>query len=202
MENKVQFNLKNVHYATMKDEGGYNTPKPVPGAVSLTLTPSGDTSTFYADGLAYYVSATNNGYTGSIEMARFTDEMMQDVYKWLMDESKVLTESALVEVAPIALLFEIDGDKDQSLFVLYNVTLGRPTVNGSTNTQTKDVKTQTADVTAAPLADGKVFARTTHQTASAIKADWFKHVYTGVVAGDAAAMSLSNEQVEVQADDQ
>lgn len=179
MENKVQFNLKNVHYAMLTDGGAYDTPKAVPGAVSLTLTPAGDTSTFYADGLAYYVSVANNGYTGSLEMARFTDEMVKDVFGFTEDANKVLTESNLTEAHPIALLFEIDGDVDKSLYCLYNVTMVRPNINGATSTATKDVQTQTADITAAPLASGKIFARTTGATPEATKNNWFKSVYTG-----------------------
>ena len=54
-ENKVMFNLCNVHYA-VKTDAGYLTPVKVPGAVSLSLEAQGDEEKFYADGIAYYVS--------------------------------------------------------------------------------------------------------------------------------------------------
>ena len=65
-ENKVQFNLKNVHYAilTPGDIPAWSTPVKVPGAVTLTLDPSGDVTPFYADGVIFYNSVANNGYTG------------------------------------------------------------------------------------------------------------------------------------------
>ena len=59
-ENKVKFNLKNVHYAKMNiDEAGaitYETPVPIPGSVELSLDAKGDTTEFYADGMVYYLS--------------------------------------------------------------------------------------------------------------------------------------------------
>ena len=82
-ENKVQFNLKNVHYAilTPGDTPTWSAPVKVPGAVTLTLDPSGDVTPFYADGVIFYNSVANNGYTGTLEMAGFPDKMQQEVWK-------------------------------------------------------------------------------------------------------------------------
>ena len=63
-ENKVQFNIKNVHYAVQTVEGStvtYAQPEKVPGAVSLSLDAAGEITPFYADGIVYYASAANNG---------------------------------------------------------------------------------------------------------------------------------------------
>ena len=74
-DNKVKFGLKNVHYAvlTVGEDGAatYDTPVPIPGAVNLSLDAAGDTSTFYADNMAYFVTAANDGYSGTLEMAVF-----------------------------------------------------------------------------------------------------------------------------------
>ena len=87
-ENKVRFNLKNVHYSviteTVSTAGvvsySFATPVAVRGAVSLDLSQEGETSPFYADGIVFYRSISNNGYTGTLEMARFSDKMMQEVW--------------------------------------------------------------------------------------------------------------------------
>ena len=73
MGNKVKYNLKNVHAAklTRTEDGGYSyeTPRAIPGAVSISLDAEGDTSPFYADGIVYFRSVSNNGYSGDLEIA-------------------------------------------------------------------------------------------------------------------------------------
>ena len=73
MANKVIYNLKNVHAAKLtKGEDGsytYETPKAIPGAVSISLDAEGDSSPFYADGIVYFRSVSNNGYSGDLEIA-------------------------------------------------------------------------------------------------------------------------------------
>lgn len=179
-ENKVQFNIKNVHYAVQTVEGStvtYAQPVHVPGAVSLSLDAAGEITPFYADGIVYYASAANNGYEGDLEMARFPDQMLQDIWKQVMDANNVLLEKSNVEFANFALMFQIDGDLDNEYYLLYNCSGTRPGINATTNTDTKEPNTQTSTITAAPLADGRVMARTTSETAAEVKQAWFTAVY-------------------------
>ena len=184
-ENKVRFNLKNVHYAvlteTMTTSGmtySWATPVHVAGAVSLDLSPEGDTSPFYADGIVFYQSIANQGYSGSLEMARISDTMLKDVWGLTLGStSKVLTENANTNAKAFALLFEVDGDADEEYYCLYNVKGTRPNIGSQTNEESKDPQTQSSDITAIPLADGRILARTTANTPSATKTAWWTTVF-------------------------
>lgn len=180
-ENKVRFNLKSVHYAVLTVTGGtptWATPVAVPGAVTLTLDPVGEVTPFYADGITYYRSVGNNGYSGSLEMARYPDQMLQDIWGvTLGSTSKVLTENNSVEPKEFALLYQIDGDSDNEYYVLYACSGTRPGIGSTTNTDTKTPQTQTSNITAGPLASGAVMARTTADTPSATKSGWFSAVF-------------------------
>lgn len=179
-ENKVQFNLKNVHYAVLTpgDAPVWGKPVKVPGAVTLTLDPQGDVTPFYADGITYYQAIANNGYSGDLEMARYPEQMLQDVWgleKVAADE--VLLENAGVEPKSFALLYQIDGDADNQFYCLYNCSGTRPGIGGTTTTSTKEPQTQTSTISAVPLENGNVMARTTAQTPDTVRGAWFTKVY-------------------------
>ena len=180
-ENKVQFNLKNVHYAiltTLTTTPEWDTPVSVPGAVSLALEQQGELTKFYADGIVYWQSSSNNGYEGDLEMARFPDQMMQDVWgDTLSATDNVLMENANTQPKSFALLFQIDGDSTNSLYCLYNCTGTRPGINASTNNETKTPQTQTSTISSIPLPDGNVRAKTTATTTPSIVSGWFDSVY-------------------------
>lgn len=184
-KNKVQFNLKNVHYAVLKPaetaDGAptFDAPVAVKGAVTLTLDPQGSVEPFYADGVTYYQAVSNNGYAGDLEVARFPDQMMQEIWKLTLDENKVLTENANDEPNAFALLYQIDGDVNNDYYCLYNCTGTRPGIGGTTNTNTKTPQTKKSSISAVPLENGNVMARTTSTTAEEVKNNWFKSVYMG-----------------------
>ena len=47
----------------------YAAPRAIPGAVSISLDAEGDSTPFYADGIVYFRSVANNGYSGDLQMA-------------------------------------------------------------------------------------------------------------------------------------
>ena len=179
-KNKVQFNLKNVHYAPMTDTTtpAWDTPVPVPGAVSLALEQQGSVSPFYADGITYFQSASNSGYSGDLEMALFPDQMLEDIWGMtLTDTDNVLIENANVQAKSFALLFQIDGDATQQFYLLYNCTGTRPGIGSKTNGDTVEPQTQKTTISAAPLPDGNVMAKTTDTTTEEVRTAWFTKVY-------------------------
>lgn len=180
--NKVKFGLSNVHYAPLNTAAdgtvSFGTPVPLPGAVNLSLSPQGDTNTFYADDVAYYVTAANSGYQGDLELALIPDDFAADILKEALDETaKVLVENSQAESSAFALLFEFKGDQHRIKHVLYNCTAARPNVAGATTTNTKEPATATLSLTASPLADGRVKAKTTAETPEAIANAWYNQVW-------------------------
>lgn len=112
MANKVKYNLKNVHAAklTRTEDGGYSyeTPRAIPGAVSISLDAEGDTSPFYADGIVYFRSVSNNGYSGDLEIALIPEWFRTDILKEELDKNGVLVEnSKIAEMEKFALLLNL-----------------------------------------------------------------------------------------------
>lgn len=180
-ENKVKFNLKNVHYAEMNtDEDGvisYGTPIAIPGSVSLSLSAKGDTSDFYADGMVYYTSTANNGYEGDLEIALVPLLFEQNILGNTTDNNKVLLENSNTELKPFALMFEFDGDIKATRHVMYNCKASRPDVSSKTNEDKKEVQTDKLSLTISPLLNGNVKCRTTGATPEETYNGWYNKVY-------------------------
>ena len=185
MKNKVKFNLKNVHAAKLTEtvtDGvtsfSYSTPKAIPGAVSISLDAEGESSPFYADGIVYFRSVTNNGYSGDLEMALVPEWFRTEILQEALDGKGVLIEkSDNKESVKFALLFEFDGDVNCIRHVLYNCTSSRPSIESETKEDTIEPGTETLSITADPRADGLVKARTGDMTDATTYANWYKSVY-------------------------
>ena len=185
MGNKVKFNLKNVHAAKLTEtvtEGvtsfSYDTPRAIPGAVSISLDAEGESSPFYADGIVYFRSVTNNGYSGDLEMALVPEWFRTEILQEELDAKGVLIEkSGNRESVKFALLFEFDGDINCIRHVLYNCTSSRPSIESETKEDTIEPGTEKLTITADPRADGLVKARTGDTTDAATYACWYQTVY-------------------------
>ena len=173
---KVKFNIKNVHYAPQTEEG-YGAPVAIPGAVSLSLEQQGEITPFYADGIVYYQSASNVGYSGDLEVALIPDKFREDILGEEADSNGVLFENSNAEANPFALGFQIDGDTEPTLFWFYNCTATRPNIDASTTEDTKDPGTDTLTISCASKEDGTVRAKTTATSYAAVKDTWFTSVY-------------------------
>ncbi len=182
MGNKVKYNLKNVHAAKLtKSEVGaytYETPKAIPGAVSISLDAEGESSPFYADGIVYFRSTANNGYSGDLEIALIPEWFRTEILKEELDKNGVLVEKANVsETAKFALLFEFDGDVNAIRHVLYNCSASRPSIESETKEDTIEPGTETLSLTADPREDGLVKSRTGDTTTQDTYTNWYKTVY-------------------------
>lgn len=190
--NKVHFGLKNVHYAVITYTSGvpsWATPVAVPGAVSLDLSRESGATDFYADDVKYYHIASNNGFSGSLEMADFPDQMREDLWgQTLTSTGKLLVEDASSQPAEFALMFEIDGDQTPERYCFFRCTATPPGVSGATKAESTEVQTQSCDITVMPVLDptdlsaidGKVYYRTTAATPTATYDGFYSAVQTAL----------------------
>lgn len=178
--NKVKYGLRNVYYAVATETAGditYASPKRLPGGVSLTLTPAGETAEFYADDSSYFSEATNNGYDGELELANLTDEFRVEI---LGDEyvNGVMYENADQVTKRFALMFEFQGDIKAKRHVLYYCSAARPTVSGTTKGANTEPQTSALTFTARPRPDTKlVKADSTPEILAAAYDAWYTTVH-------------------------
>lgn len=189
--NKVKFGLSKVYYsvctATLTTGGAYTysyaTPVAIPGAVNLSLAQQSEQSTFRADNIDYYVSYSNNGYEGDLEVALIPDSFLLDVLGYKKDTNNVVCEVNNVEPKDFALLFQFEGDQNARRHVLYNCKASRPDVASQTTEQTITPVTESINITATGrLSDGVVKASTKlDDTSSTQYTNWFTSVYAPVI---------------------
>ncbi len=187
-ENKIKYGLKNVYYAvaTIAADGSatYGSPKPFPGAVSLSLSPQGETSPFYADNIAYWIGVSNTGYEGDLEMARVIDSFKTDILGYKRDNKDVIFEDANANPVHFALIFQFEGDQKATRHVMYNCTAARPDAAGNTKSESIEPQTETVSITAtsiyvSTLGTGMdiVKSETVTSTDSSTYNGWFSAVY-------------------------
>ena len=185
MGNKVKYNLKNVHAAKLTETVvdnettfTYGTPRAIPGAVSISLDAEGESSPFYADGIVYFRSVTNNGYSGDLEMALIPEWFRTEILQEELDSKGVLVEkSTNLESVKFALLFEFTGDAKAIRHVLYCCSASRPSMEGETKEDEKEVQTEELSLIASALANGYVKAKTSSNTSKAVYDSWYDEVY-------------------------
>ena len=181
-KNKVKYNLKNVHAAKLTKNGDgtftYATPQAIPGAVSLSLDAEGESSPFYADGIVYFRTTSNNGYSGDLEIALIPEWFRTEILKEIKDNKGVLVETNTnTESVYFALLFEFDGDVHGIRHVMYNCTASRPSIESETKEENIEPNTETLSLTADPREDGLVKSRTGDDTDSETYQNWYNAVY-------------------------
>ena len=159
-KNKVRFGLKNAHYAkaTFDEDGNVTYAKTVrlPGAVSLSMDPEGENENFYADDIVYFVINNNAGYEGDLELALIPEEFLKDI---LHEEE------------------DANGDAKAIRHVLYCCSASRPSMEGETKEDEKEVQTEELSLIASALANGYVKAKTSTNTSKAVYDSWYDEVY-------------------------
>ena len=152
MANKVKYGLSNAYYAVLDETTSpatYGTPVALPGAVSVSFDQEGDTNKFRADNIDYYVSISNNGYSGDLELALIPDAFLKDVMGETVNTATGLQyERADSKPKPFALLFQFEGDNTSTRHAMYYCKASRPSVASQTTEETIEPVTETINITA------------------------------------------------------
>lgn len=180
-ENKVEFGLRNCYYAVVTvDEGGkitYGAPKKLPGAVSITFDKSGDLIRFKADDIDYYTNPNNQGYEGTLTLARVPEEFRTEVLKEEKTDKGVILENSDAQVANIALMFEFQGDVKATRHLFYYCSVNRPSVGSATKNSGEPNTTELSLVASPRPTDNLVKASTAAGVDETTYNSWYTTVY-------------------------
>ncbi len=184
---KVYFGIKKCYIAPVikiTDEGvpTFGKPVAVPGAVSLKLSPQGDTTKKYADDVTFWTGVSNQGYTGVLELMLLSDEVKTTILNYVKDGKGVLYEDSQAQPKKFALLFEANTDAKPMRYVFYNCIATRPEEEHKTVEEKIDPGTMSIDIEIAQIyiKDLDIWTAhtvTTDETDETVYKNWYSVVY-------------------------
>lgn len=141
-ENKVRFNLSEIHYATATEgtDGSltYSEWKDLPRGVSLDVADNSNTVTKYADNVLLYSKSIVSSKTITLNVSQLSDDFKKDILGYKATTGGSLIQMANPAVKPFALGFMVDGDASNTKIVYFKCTASSFTP-GSAQTQTDTV---------------------------------------------------------------
>ena len=176
--NKLTYGLSNVHVWPITETDASGTPTygsiiNVPGAKEVTLSAEGEVLKFYADNIIYWTAEANNGYSGTLTIARIPDAFAEQILKQIRDANDVLVEDASSTGVEFAMAFEFEGDVNKKRHIFYRCTAGRPDVASSTKEENIEPNTQQVSINAMPRLDNHYVKATVEDTSSSAYASWY-----------------------------
>lgn len=156
----------------------YASPKALVGAVSLNLNANGEQTTFRADNVDYWVTYSNNGYEGDLELAIVSDDFKKDCLGYVLDNNNLLVEKSDAQPAAFALLFQFEGDNNARRHVFYNCKATRPATASQTTGTSIEPVTETINIKATPRLNDSVVKASSKldDTSSSQYTNWFSTV--------------------------
>ncbi|WP_288070770.1 major tail protein [Adlercreutzia caecimuris] len=147
----VKYGVEKAHYAVRNDDGTYGAPKPLLGAVSVTVDPEGESNPFYADNSIYFDEETNAGYTGKFEVAYLEDEARADLLGEIIDAIGGIYDDADASGSHVAFMWQTNGNVRNKRVVYYDVSFKRPSEADQTKNEKTDPGTFELEFTAVPV---------------------------------------------------
>lgn len=180
MANKIKYGIQNCYYSKITYGSNnaitYGAPVAMPGAVNISLAPEGENNPFYADNIVFFQSQSNNGYAGTLELARIPESFYTDIMGDTTDKAGAVIEHADVQPAEFALLFQFEGDESATRHLLYRCTATRPDVASQTKEASITPVTETLNITVMPRISDHVTKARAGADAQAY-ANWFEAVH-------------------------
>lgn len=181
--NKIKYGLSNVHFFPIESTDQKGTPTygaaiKVAGAVSLTLSPEGESEPFYADNSVYYLVDSSNGYTGELELAYVPDEVREKIQGYTKDGSNVYFEGTADKSKEFAMAFQFEGDAKNARHLFYRCKLSRSNIDGKTKEQSVKPETEKGKFTAIARLDNQRVRAYTYAGDTAYES-WFTTPYEG-----------------------
>lgn len=180
MANKIKYGIQKAYFAKITAVAAdgtptYATPKAMPGAVSMSMSAEGENNPFYADNVIYFSSPSNNGYSGTLELALVDDEFRKDILGETVGTNSVQAEYANVVPSEFALLFQFEGDAKATRHAFYRCTVTRPDVGSQTKQRSITPVTETLNIVAMPRLNDQLVKSKAEEGATAY-ADWYTAV--------------------------
>ena len=147
--NKVRFGLSNLRIGTYTESNGTVTlgsPVTQKGAVNLTLDPEAEENTFWADNVKYYVTNQDNGFSGSLEVAKFDDDIKTGFLGYVSLTGGGIAHIKGASKPKVYIMGQAEGDSKARRFIMYNVTLGQIQFEAATTEDAVEPATETIDI--------------------------------------------------------
>jgi phi13 family phage major tail protein len=179
-KNIVEFGVENLHLATLKNDGEFDTPVNIKGTSKIKLSGKGDSKIIYADNGTFYVISSNTGYEGELEIYNFDDDFKIKYLGFKRDGNGILLEPSILKPVSLAMAFKILGDVKDRVSVLYNCIFEKPDIELKTVEEKIDVEVMKIKFKARPKEfqdyDEKIVQASTLNDKA--KETWFTKIYT------------------------
>lgn len=179
-KNIVEFGVENLHLATLKNDGEFDTPVNIKGTSKIKLSGKGDSKIIYADNGTFYVISSNTGYEGELEIYNFDDDFKIKYLGFKKDANGILLEPSILKPVSLAMAFKILGDVKDRVSVLYNCIFEKPDIELKTVEEKIDVEVMKIKFKARPKEfqdyDEKIVQASTLNEKA--KETWFTKIYT------------------------
>lgn len=150
-DNKVVFGISNLHFGTynVSDQGEVTLGAPyhLPGTTNMSLDAESEQSVFHADNVAYWTGYSDNGYSGTLENALFTDDFKTQFMNFIELDDGGIAQIKGMQSKKVYIMFQSEGDQEARRGILYNVSLGAITREYATAEDTIEPQTATLDFT-------------------------------------------------------